>query len=296
MKRLFYGLLMALTLLFPQPFAPRLDEETPTATETTTTTLEIPTETPTLTATATQTPSLTPTATATVTPPPTPTPHTSGYKYIPFTDGSRISYHVFSFSGWFNPATLALDINQPTVTALGDQVISITRSQCKKFTGYDLYVQHYHPLFIPDLPLISGAWQGKMEAMTGSGVLYMGEPLNEGGNFVVPPEPIITHFPVMGEVINGTSKVYKSCADMTVLNPAWQWKYRTISFHTLWGGQPWPDVVRTGLREFVTPGNDMVYNYTFAADVGITNYWYGVLNEANNTVNGWLYYAYLAEP
>lgn len=213
--------------------------------------------------------------------------HVTGYAYAPYKDRSQMNFYVFSMTGTLHTNGI---ISVNSVQYIKPLAISTGRMQAPVFFGYDLITQYYHLLEIPPTPIVMSATQAKMEAMTSSGVLYIGEPINELGNMVIPPEPLITHYPIAGEVIEGYSKVYQSYTSRdNIINPNWHWRYTTVGYFPTFGGRT--DVWITSLREIVT-GNDMIYNYTWKKDVGMVDYWYGTVNEQNNTVTGWLYYSY----
>ena len=113
-----------------------------------------------------------------------------------------------------------------------------------------------------------------------------GETLNNLDMIQMPPILLLPENHTVGRVINAVSKIFAPTADHTW--EAFYFPSRNIVLGVgPWG--PWPDCVRTALWENPENQNTSVYNYVFAKDIGLVNYWYGVKDAAGN-VAGYQYY------
>ncbi len=207
----------------------------------------------------------------------------SKYEYLPLFDGATIEYKVIDFTGIWYPDNFKLDIF--TRQGRTDHVrVTSGLSSCPAFTGF---AQFWHTLDFPDLPIRPGMSLRNGLTVSENGLYYLGEAINEFGNFTSPYIAILTNSPVAGERIEGKSKTYLSCKDSTLLRDDYLWSYRTIQHYELWG--IFPDVWRTALWEHET---NHVYNYAFAKDIGMVNIWHGFM-DVNGNVVGTEYYALL---
>ncbi len=203
--------------------------------------------------------------------------------YVNYTPGRWIKYDVYPITGTWNESTGALDI-LTRGNKLKTEVISFGTKTCEKFSG-QLYNSYYHAENVPSFPQNNWASLQTLP-YTFEGKEFIGEGVDQNGWVKVPPEAIISKNLVVGEVIDSPSTtVYESCSSDIILSNSFHWKYRTVSHHTTWGS--FGDTYRTSLREY--GGN--VYNYAWTYGVGLSDFWHGLLNTSNNTVNGYEYYA-----
>lgn len=187
-----------------------------------------------------------------------------------------IEYRVFDITGQWSANTFELSI-LTQVRRPDNILITPEPMQCPGFAGQKM--QWQNPVGTPARSLKNGP------AVSSNGKIYLGEQINENDNLIYPPEAILTHQPVVGETIEEHSRVCESGWDGTVLIPDFHWKYKTISMGA-WG--PHLDTVRTGLYEITSAH---VYNYVFAAGIGMVDFWHGVLLDTQGNLNGTRYWA-----
>lgn len=201
---------------------------------------------------------------------------TSKYLINYFPAVSRIEYRVFDITGEWSEAGYTLSINSQTRR---DNNIAVTPESysCPAFSGTKM--QWENPVGNKTRSLKNGP------GVSSNDIYYIGEGINENDNFIYPYEAILTYNPIAGEVIEQRSKVFTSCLDNTVIVPSFHWKYKTIAHYETWGG--FADVWRTGLHEITS---NHVYNYIFAKDIGMVDFWHGSIDKYNN-VKGVRYFA-----
>jgi len=146
-------------------------------------------------------------------------------------------------------------------------------------------VEYHHPDNTPAEPIV---WAQTFQRMFGAlnGKYFVGEGINNGGQFIDPPEAFLTQNPAAGEIIDTSSIVYTSATDSTVAIPAYRWKYKTLAHYDTYGNLPWSDCWQTALLEYAQGGAPgVIYNFTFARDIGLVHVLIGVIG-ANNTIAG----------
>lgn len=185
----------------------------------------------------------------------------SSYPYFPMKIGTSINYKCFTITGTYNPVTMCISaiINQ-SIPPLIHRITS-TLISTPSFSGH---YQYWHSVETPDEPPIIE--HGLGNGFSVKDKIYVGEAMNEAGQIMIPPEPILMYRPVAGEEITGTSVVYQKYdwgAPIGNLN----WKYKTIAHYDMWG--VFSDVWHTALDE----KNGSVYNYIFKKDVGMVDFY-----------------------
>lgn len=202
----------------------------------------------------------------------------SSYSYMPNNLG--IEYLVFDITGVWDEETAQLSIStqSPPIKTI---LIAPEPYNCPAFSG--TLMQWKKPNGIPLGSLKNGVM------VSSNGTYYLGEGINENNNFIYPYEALLTYAPVAGETIEEVSRVFAGCADNTVIIPAFYWKYRTIGHYDQWGD--FSDVWRTGLHEYTSKH---VYNYVFAKNIGMVDFWHGSVDENNNVV-GTRFYAVMQQ-
>lgn len=211
----------------------------------------------------------------------------TNHPYDPMLDGTSITYAVSTITGTYNDADMRITITSSNFVA--NQTISFSANQYDSYVTKDLYVRYYHSDTTPPLPINFNATVQDAKWAAYNNFQYIGEMVNELGNTIIPPEPKLEKFPVGGTTFSGASVIRKSPTDNTIINPSFQWKYRTIEHMAApWGN--FTDCWRTGLREYIPTAKDRVYNYLFMRNKGMVNFWYGDLN-ADGTVTGYQFFA-----
>ncbi|MFN9727404.1 hypothetical protein [Acidovorax sp.] len=204
----------------------------------------------------------------------------TGNPYYPMNSGSTIVYQGYDIEGQWDENTMQLTVTRRTPW---NRLVSINYSQttCPLYFGSGT-------LFVAD-HMDGGASSGLLMdggAVSSNGITYMGEAVNQHGQVHVPFIPKLAFNPIAGQEIHAVSSVTRSCTDTThMLNLPW--RYKTIGNYRSWG--PFQDVWRTGLHEYGT--EQFVYNYVFARNKGMVNYWYGQLMPNGSIVNGKEFYA-----
>lgn len=202
----------------------------------------------------------------------------STYSYLP--NELEIEYLVFDITGVWSENTYELSI---TTQAQRPYMISVTPEpyDCPAFSGTKM--QWQNPVGTQARSLKNGVM------VSSNGLYYLGEGINENDNFIYPYEALLTHAPVAGETIEEVSRVFAGCADNTIIVPEFRWRYKTIAHYDTWGD--FSDVWRTGLHEYP---NSHVYNYVFARDIGMVDFWHGSV-DVNHNVVGVRFYAVMKE-
>ena len=230
----------------------------------------------------------------------------TGNPYYPLTGSSRITYQVNKITGVWHPNSFQLDVMSralltddaapqfglPVGSKLQPQTIDVTVSQCaQKFGNTPLFVARYLRPGQSFTPFnFDASVQDRVD--TAYGIPYVGEAIAPNGVVHLPSIAKITMTPVAGQKIDVYSRIKASCAseaDAVPGNPYFHWQYMTIAHYDTWGSMQ--DVWRTGLYELEgNNGNGVVYNYVFQRNVGMVHFWYGNLDKATNTVNGFEYW------
>lgn len=204
----------------------------------------------------------------------------TGHPYYPMNASSQIVYQGYRIQGHWNETTMELTVTSRTPYP-NPVAIQYSKTTCPMYFGNGvLFLGDHTELGISSGKLIDGG------GVSSNGISYIGEAINQNHNVHIPFIPKIATNPVAGQEIQGTSRVTASCTDMTFeLNLPW--RYKTIGHFTNWG--PFQDVWRTGLHEY---GNEQfVYNYVFARNKGMVNYWFGQLLPNGTLTNAWEFYA-----
>jgi len=192
----------------------------------------------------------------------------TNYPYMP--NKQSIEYLVFDITGVWDENTSQLSITTQSAP-LKTLTISPEPYNCPAFSGT-----------LMQWTKENGTSAGSLKngvMVSSSGTYYLGEAITENNSFIYPYEAILTYNPIAGETIEEVSRVFASCYDNTVVIPAIYWKYKTIAHYKVWGG--FSDVWRTGLREYTS---NHVYNYVFAKNIGMVDFWHGSIDENNNVI------------
>jgi len=190
------------------------------------------------------------------------------YPYMP--NKQSMEYLVFDITGVWDESTSQLSITTQSAP-LKTLTISPEPYNCPAFSGT-----------LMQWTKENGTSAGSLKngvMVSSSGTYYLGEAITENDSFIFPYEAILTYNPIAGETIEEVSRVFASCYDNTVVMPAIYWKYKTIAHYKVWGG--FSDVWRTGLREYTS---NHVYNYIFAKNIGMVDFWHGSIDENNNVI------------
>jgi len=212
---------------------------------------------------------------------------TAAHPYWPMLPGSVSKFARYSVVGGWNPSTMAIWINSPQSQFLnGEEFEYSYRATPVGITWSELH----HPVGSTTGPTFQ-----RMAGVLGD-KYFLGEGINDIGNFIYPPEPFITQYPIAGETLDAYSVVRKSDSDPTVVIPAYHSKYKTLAHYDVWGNLPWADCWQTALLEYGPSGPTNIYNFVFARDIGLVNVKIGFIG-ANNAITGFeLYMATYTEP
>jgi hypothetical protein len=206
--------------------------------------------------------------------------------YYPMVPGTGIVYQVSAITSVWDSTQQTLDI-QSSGPVQNQQTLEYSRHTCESIGSMFVSTYRLGANPVPDVP--TDLTQSLEDApFDVGGIWYMGEGVNNMLMAVTPGEAKITIAPVVGEVIDTSSRVTKSCTDDTVLIPAYHWRYRTIEHLDTWRG--YSDVWHTGLIEF-NNGTPATYNYVFAKGIGMVAFWYGNVWNADGTVSGLEYFS-----
>lgn len=202
----------------------------------------------------------------------------TAYSYMP--NNQSIEYLVFDITGTWDESTSQLSI---TTQSAPLKILSILPEpyNCPAFSGT-----------LMQWTKENGTSAGSLKngvMVSSNGKYYLGEAINESNNFIYPYEALLTYNPVAGETIEEVSRIFTSCENNTVIIPAFHWKYKTIAHYESWGD--YSDVWRTGLHEYTS---NHVYNYIFAKNIGMVDFWHGSIDENNNVI-GTRFYAVIGE-
>jgi hypothetical protein len=184
----------------------------------------------------------------------------SSYDYFPMKVGSSIEYKCFAINGVYHPDTMCIDAYIQNIPPINVRITS-TIVSTPLFAGF---YQYWHSPETPDSPplLKNGLGNG----FSYKDKIYVGESMNELGQIMIPPEPLLVYRPVAGEEIVGSSNLYKAY-DWGEKIGVGNWRYKTIAHYDTWGA--FNDVWRTALSE-----NDYyVYNYVFAKGIGMVDFY-----------------------
>jgi hypothetical protein len=209
----------------------------------------------------------------------------TGHPYNPMTEGQTIKYQVLSFTGTYDAPSMKISVTSQTHLHYNN--ITFSANSYNSYSTKDLFVLYYHGIGQPSTPINYSAALQDAKWIMPDNFSYIGEMVNQFGNTMLPPEPKIQKTPVAGVTYSGTSVVRSSATNDTIINPAFNWKYRTVEYLPTWG--PFADCWRTALHEYNPTSKDSVYNYVWMKNVGLVNFWYGELN--GNTVTGYIYHA-----
>lgn len=207
--------------------------------------------------------------------------------YWPLTPNSWAEYNYFTFgAGRYNPTTMGIEIDKAPV--LTDQFRrTCVAVQHIQYPG--IAICDTRPGVVPlpdwsnvDKVLFQGLYNGPGNPQ------YIGESGNDQDIGWI-PECEITTSPITGEVLTGTCT--GNMWDKTtgaVQSSAVNWKYKTIGPGPGVNGVYWwpqyPDQIMTALIERPEQSAGWVYNYIFARNVGLINFWWG-WKRADNTMD-----------
>ena len=195
------------------------------------------------------------------------------HPYLPMVVGTSITYVSIPITGTWHENTMALDVNTQSTS---DGQVEITSFRNPEL---DTFVAYWHAPGPPPLPInyrsaLQDAYGYYLYGKPGA-LIYVGELVNEFEQVIRPPEAILTMSPIVGENFTRMSRVYTDGVITTRIH----WKYRTIAHYDTWG--PFADCWRTALWEY---DSTHVYNYVFARDVGMVDFWHGALDAQGNVV------------
>ena len=185
-------------------------------------------------------------------------------------------YEIREFIGQWNPQTQEIEITSRG-PVLYPANIRYSVNKCALLGDAPLFVSYYGDGNI--------VWSQTLQDAvftSSNGIKYVGEAVSELGHVATPGEAKITMNPIVGEAIEESSTIRQSCADGSIINRGYHWRYQTSAHYDNWRG--YRDVFVTGLIEFNPGGTPAVYNYAFARDVGLIAFWYGLL-DANGNVS-----------
>lgn len=207
----------------------------------------------------------------------------TGSPYYPMHAGQRIHYQANNITGQYNPETMWLAVLTRTRYAEFDWTYS---------TGSCPYIGNQPVSWFGDPSIYAfGNSIAYGRNSYNNVVPYIGEVAHEAPGdrgLVIPPEPLITLYPVAGERIETYSTLRANCDDGTISNQSYRTTYVTQGHYATWGA--WSDVWVTSLLEYGSTQH--IYNYAFARNVGLINMWHG--DVSSGTIYGYEYYA-LAE-
>jgi hypothetical protein len=184
----------------------------------------------------------------------------TSYDYFPMKIGTSIEYKCFAINGVWHSESMCLDAYiQPTPPT----DVRVTSSLMVTPAYFGFY-QYWHVLGTPDFPPIIKNGLGNGFFIKDK--IYVGETMNEFGQIMIPPEPLLMYRPNEGEVISGVSDVYQAY-DMGVKINTANWRYKTIAHYDTWG--VFSDCWRTALSE----NEYQVYNYVFARGIGMVDFY-----------------------
>ena len=198
--------------------------------------------------------------------------------YYPLTPG-YIDYYVYLMKGKWTEGNMFLDVIDPPVLSPVNAYQRCTRIVKGGLTAF-----------------VWGPGGVKCTAINPLATLYtgpsidgIGERINNvhGGMVQTPGIMLLQAAHNIGTVVNGTSEVIDTdpaTGEHSSFN--FPWVNKTLS-KGAWG-PTWPDTIRTSLKEL---GGGQVYNYVFAKDIGIVNFWYGAAPGPDGVVNGYQFYA-----
>lgn len=216
---------------------------------------------------------------------PTSTGSVTGFPYYPMSQPQFfIQYKV---AAWWNSATMVLGIIPGSRVFNSNYQIDYWASECPYHLGKSsLGTLYAHPTGTPNQPVNYFQTQQLMINASPNGKVYLGEVENNAGNFVFPPECLITKNPKKGEIVEGVSTVFLNDVSSDIIRSDFHWKYQTLDHLDSWG--PHEDVWWTSLIEYGT--EEWVYNYIFKRNVGIVDLWYGKKDQWGNVSDGFEIY------
>lgn len=196
--------------------------------------------------------------------------------YPHFPQDNILEYLVFSMTGVWQPVTMELSILTQSQFP-NNMIITPVPYKSPAFIGTAMQ-------WSTSSGIVGGSLKNGV-AVSNNGKYYMGEGVNELDHVIYPPEALLTATPIATEIIDMHSRILKSPWDNTVIIPDFHWRYRTIAHYDTWGHHT--DCWRTALWEY---SSSFVYNYVFARDVGMVDFWYGNLSADNQVTGMRLYY------